>query len=183
MRKILIILFLLGFPSIVKSQTNFSNFQLKDGKIQFEKIYEIDGGTEQELNQRLESFLPTISGLKFDFNETGFTGKVQNVIIDYKKFGGKYMTTWIPLNYPLNGNISIQVKGNRYRLLLTNIETKENEFSEPILFDVYLTKNKGNEFTTNKTILNGLELLDKFLSEKFDILLSNGDKKGNEDDW
>jgi hypothetical protein len=156
---------------------------LKEGKIQYEKIYEIDGGTEQELNQRLESFLPTILGLKFDFDEKGLTGKIQNVIIDYKKFGGKYMTTWIPLNYSLNGNVSIQVKGNRYRLLLTNIETKENEFTEPILFDVYLTKNKGNEFTSNKIILNGLELLDKFLTEKFDLLLYKGDKKGNEDDW
>jgi len=183
MRKILITLLLLGFSFQVKSQISSSNFHLKEGKIQYEKIYEIDGGTEQELNQRLESFLPTISGLKFDFNEMGFTGKVQNVIIDYKKFGGKYMTTWIPLNYPLYGNISLQVKGNRYRLLLTGIETKENEFTEPILFDDYLTKNKGNEFTTNKTILNGLELLDKFLSEKFNLLLFNGEKKEDKDDW
>jgi hypothetical protein len=182
MRKILFTLLLLGISFSVKSQTSFSNFYFKDGKIQYEKIYEIEGGTEQELNQKLQSFLPTISGLKFDFNETGFAGKIQNVIIDYKKFGGKYMTTWIPLNYPLNGSISIQVKGNRYRFLLSDIETRENEFSDPILFDVYLTKNKGTEFTTNKTILSGLELLDKFLTDKFDLLLFKGDKKVD-DDW
>ncbi len=181
MKKTLLTFLLLGFSFIVKSQTSFANFHFKDGKIQYEKIYEIEGGTEQELNQRLESFLPSISGLKFDFSDAGFTGKIQNVTIDYKKFGGKYMTTWIPLNYPLSGNISIQVKGNRYRFLLSDIETKENEFTEPILFDVYLTKNKGTEFTTNKTILTGLELLDKFLIEKFDLLLFKGKK--NEDDW
>jgi hypothetical protein len=28
-----------------------------------------------------------------------------------------------------------------------------------------------------------LELLDKFLIEKFDLLLFQGDKKGNDDDW
>jgi hypothetical protein len=178
MKGLLLPLLFLVFSSNVKSQSTFSNFNLKDGVIKYERVYEIDGETEQQLIDKLNGYLPSVSGLRdVVFNGNVFTGRIERDMVDYQKYGGKRMSTWIPLNYPMNGIFTIQIKENRYRLLITDIETKEDEFSQPVRFNFYLTKNKGTSFTSNKTMLNGMEFVDKFLFDKFNIL------NKTEDDW
>lgn len=166
------------FPFFVEAQV--SNFHLESGNIQYQRIYDVDGVSEDQLIEKLNSRLPSVSGLRdMNFNGSVFTGRIEGLMIDYKKFGGKSMTTWTALNFPMSAIITIQVKDNRYRILLTDIETKGDDLLiGTYIFNSLVTKNKGTEITTNKTVLSGLDLIDKFLFEKF-----NFNSAQIEDDW
>ncbi|MCM0041825.1 MAG: hypothetical protein NBV61_03545 [Algoriphagus sp.] len=177
MRRLSFSLFFL-LPFFVEAQV--SNFHLESGSIQYQRIYDVDGVSEDQLIEKLNSRLPSVSGLRdMNFNGSVFTGRIEGLMIDYKKFGGKSMTTWTALNFPMNAILTIQVKDNRYRVLLTDIETKGDDLLiGTYIFNSLVTKNKGTELTTNKTVLNGLDLIDKFLFEKF-----NFNSAQIEDDW
>jgi hypothetical protein len=177
MRRLPFFLFFL-FPFFVEAQV--SNFHLESGSIQYQRIYDVDGVSEDQLIEKLNSRLPSVSGLRdMNFNGSIFTGRIEGLMIDYKKFGGKSMTTWTALNFPMNAILTIQVKDNRYRILLTDIETKGDDLLiGTYIFNSLVTKNKGTEITANKTVLSGLDLIDKFLFEKF-----NFSPAQIEDDW
>ncbi|MFN3801343.1 hypothetical protein [Belliella pelovolcani] len=175
-------LFLLIFVFLNSYQTEkeIHNFHLENQTIQYIKVFELKEFSENELIDKLNGYLPTVSGVSnIHFNGTVFTGKIENLEIDFKKYGGKWGTTWIPIQYPMNANLTIQVKDNRYRLLISNIECSMQVPPRTVFdFNSMATVKRGTEISTNKTIVQGLKYTDQFLTDKFNI--SN---KQLDNDW
>jgi hypothetical protein len=170
MRKLISLIFLLGLSLQVNSQTNFSNFNLKDGVVKYERIYEIENISEEKLIINLNGFLNSNMGLRdLQLNGSSFTGRIDGMMIDWKKYGGKAMTLWNSLHFPLGGFLSIQVKENRYRIIISEI-TLSSDGGLTYTLNNDATKNSGSIFTTNKTILNGMEIMDKFFFDKFNVV-------------
>ena len=158
------------FLSPIQGTKQAYNFYLENQSIKYKKVFIVDSLNQSELISKLNAYLPTVSGLRnVQFNGDVFTGQIDKLIVNYKKYGGKWATTWTVLNYPMNGNLIVQVKDNKYRLIITDIEFISTYPYVVIDFDKDLTKKKGTILTTNKVALRGLEYLDKFLTDKFTI--------------
>lgn len=178
----LILLLILG-----QTENQHSNFFLENQAITYRKVYEIEFLDEDELIDKMNGFLPTISGIEnINFNGTVFTGYINEWDIDIKKYGAKNISSWAMLSQKLNSKITIQVKENRYRVILSDIQfvaydplnfTNPRPFSIVEMNDV-ATRKKRTEFSSSNTVLNGLELLDKFLTDKFNISIEQLDE-----DW
>jgi len=56
------------------------------------------------------------------FNGIVFTVILENMTINYKKYGEKWGIVWLYLKFPLNANATFQVKENSYKLILPNIQ-------------------------------------------------------------
>lgn len=156
-----------------------SNFYLENQTVQYKRVYEIEGISEESLIEKLNGYLPSVSGLReINFNGSIFTGRVEKLMIDYKKFGGKWGNTWTALNFPINAILTIQVKENRYRVTLSDIQVEGPPGYGASNFDDLVTRKNKTEFIENKIVLNGMELMDKFLEEKFNL---NSEKL--DEDW
>lgn len=161
-------------PQKVENSTNenfieFHNFNIEDYSVQYKKIFDLPETSENEIINNLNSYLPTISNLTYlQFNGNVFTGKIEGLFINYKKFGAKWAKTWLALNHPMYGNLTIQVKDNKYRVIITEMEFFTTNVN--LIYKVNNTINTNNnttEFSKNKTIQQGLELMDLFFTEKF----------------
>ena len=158
------------FLAPMQGEKQAYNFYLENQSIKYIKIFKIDGLNQSELISKLNAYLPTVAGLRnVQFNGNVFTGQIERLTVNYKKYGGKWATTWTALNFPMYGNLTIQIKDNKYRVIIMDIEFISTSPSLVIDFNRDLTKKKGTKLTTNKVVLRGLEYLDKFFTDKFTI--------------
>jgi len=175
------------FSLLIEDVDPVHNFYLENQKVQYRKVFEVEFLSEDELIDKLNGYLPTISGLEnINFNGTVFTGFINEWDIDIKKYGARSISSWVMLSQKMNSKLTIQVKENRYRIVLSDIQfiaydpldfTNSKPFSVTEM-NYVATKKNGTEFSTSNTVLNGLELLDKFLTDKFEISFDQLD-----DDW
>jgi hypothetical protein len=182
-----LILTFIIFSLLPINEESIYNFHLESQAVQYRKVFEVEFLSEDELIDKLNSFLPTFSGLSnIQFNGTVFSGYINEWDIDIKKYGAKGISSWVMLSQKMNSKLTIQVKENRYRIVLSDIQfiaydpldfNNSKPFSVTEMNNV-ATKKRGTEFSTSNTVLNGLELLDKFLTDKFDISIDQLD-----DDW
>ncbi len=170
---------ILSLVVLLQDEQQIHNFYLEKQSVQYKKAFELEDTNDSVMVEKLNTYLPTVSGLtNIQYNGNVFTGRIEKLTVDYKKYGGKWGTTWIALNHPMNGNLTIQVKDNRYRVIITDMEFISA--SPYIVIDVNsaATKKRGTELTTNKTVSQGLEYLDKYFTDKFTITEQQLD-----DDW
>lgn len=155
------------------------NFSIENNGMVYKYVFEANELSQTQITEKLNTILSNSSGIvKVKFVDNEFVGRIEDFTIDYRKFGGKLITAWTALNYPMFADFKIQVKDFKYRLIVTNIE-----FINPspyFIYDVYglATKNNRTQVTDKKPILQGLEFIDKTLNEKFQII----SEKSN-DDW
>ena len=161
---------MLLFAIVLQDEQQISNFYLENQSVQYRKVFELNNTSDSVMIKKLNSYLPTVSCLtNIQFNGNVFTGRIENLTVDYKKYGGRWGTTWIALNHPMNGNLTIQVKNNKYRVIISDMEFIST--SPYIVYDVNgtVTRKRGTEFSANNTIIQGLDFLDKCFTEKFTI--------------
>ncbi len=146
------------------------NFYLENQSIKYKKVFEMNELNQSVIVEKLNTYLPTVSGLtNIQFNGNVFTGQINILTVNYRRYGGKWATTWGALNHPMNANITIQVKDNKYRLVITDIKFISTSPYCVIHINKSATKKKGTKITKNKLVLKGLEYIDKFFTEKFTI--------------
>lgn len=149
--------------------TEFHNFNIEDYSVKYKKVFDLPETSENEIINNLNNYLPTFSNITdLQFNGNVFTGKIERLFINYKKFGAKWAKTWLALNHPMYGNLTIQVKDNKYRVIISEMEFFTTNVN--LIYHVnstITTNNDITEFSRNKTIQQGLELMDLFFTEKF----------------
>lgn len=162
------------------SETNMiHNFYIENNGIVYKHVFEANELNQTQIVEKLNIILSNSTGIvnvKLIDNE--FVGRIEDFTIDYRKFGGKLITAWTALNYPMFADFKIQVKDLKYRMIITNIE-----FINPspyFIYNVYgfATNNNKTQFTDKNPILKGLEFIDKTIIEKFKLSV----EKAN-DDW
>jgi hypothetical protein len=155
------------------------NFYIENNGMVYKYVYEANGLSQTQIVEKLNAVLSNSTGIvNVKFTDNEFVGRIEDFTIDYRKFGGKLITAWTALNYPMFADFKIQVKDLKYRLIITSIE-----FINPspyFIYDVYglATKNNRTQFTDKNPILKGLEFIDKTMTERFKLSI----EKAN-DNW
>lgn len=171
-----VLIILLIFSKNTFSQ---SNFTASENNLTWQKIFDLDSINNtiiiKHLNQK-----PSISNIYEITNQ--ISADVTNDQVDYKNYGGKTMNTLIVLNHKLHAKLIIDIKENKYRVTIKNINFTDdwsiasaNPFnnSDSKLED-YALKSNG-DIRKNNTILKGLEYLDKHFTEQFTITTTKDD--------
>lgn len=155
-----------------------NNFKIDDlGEVQYIKVFEVQNGIEFNTDI-LITFLRTKSNLSnINLIDGNILGDIENVRINYKKYGGKYMNTLIVLNHSMSGEFIIQLKENRYRLIIKDIKflddvsvystNSKKELDNLSYFSKVSTKNGGSKFKTGSIMTKGTGYMDKHFVEMF----------------
>ena len=174
---------LLGLPFLIQplaaqsSEENF-NFYLENNSIEYRNVFEVENTSSNEIIEKLKKHLATASGFNnIEFDGTIYTGQFVEHDVDYKKYGARQRDIFLQLQVPISGKFLIEVKDNRYRVIISDIKGYGHPFGEFQYSDLLTTKRR--EAISEKTIvLNGMNYMDRSFVEKFTLTLV-----GESDDW
>lgn len=137
---------------------NFSetdNFQIENGKVIWQKVYETDL-TKKQLIEQIKS-----SGQFENISQDGenLTAEIKKLSLDYKGFGASEMATpmYVARNY-VNAFALIEFKEHRYRVTLKNIKLIQkyddglSEEGETTDIELFALTKRNTEF--KKSFLN-----------------------------
>jgi hypothetical protein len=170
MKKLFLLTFLL-LPAIAFGQAEnpYKYLKLDNGSVFFERVYNIDSASAQEVESLLISKVPSVKDLsEFSRSSDVITGRLKDCLVDYKRYGGKWGNTLVLLNHPMFASISIVWKENKYRVTVSNIYFMTAGFGKMKLDDT-ITKKRGQEFDQNNIVLRGGTYLEQYLSDLFDF--------------
>lgn len=154
-----------------------TSFVLKENSVVFQKIYSSDLN-KAELTERMKEFLPSVKGFQLtgspNQNEDQFSGKLSDFIVNYRKYGGTLMGTAIVLNYPVSANVIVQVRDNKYRVIIRDVMFKGvkmalNDTGTDLMFDELISKKQRTEIRVSETYLKSARYIDKDFESAFDI--------------
>lgn len=153
-----------------------NNFKTENNTLTWQKVFNAENISTATLIKYFNT-VPNINNISDLDNQIRLS--VENDVVNYKKYGGKSMTTLILLNQLLYASVIIDVKPNKYRVTISNIyfidnwslnsETSNNNHTQ--LSDMVLTRN--NEIKTSKTFSKGMSYLNQHFTEKFNYNPSN----------
>lgn len=171
--KNLIILFLLT-PFFVHAQ--YDNLKLENAQIFFERIYPVDSLKTSDIEKLLLTWVPKLKDVtNFEKAQDIIIVKINNTIIDYKKYGGSWGNTAVFMYHPFFGDVSILWKDGRYKVTVSNMYFITAGFGIMKCSDIF-TKKRGTELSTNKNTVAAGQYIEKYLT---DLFLIKQDKK----DW
>lgn len=179
MRKVLLGL-IISLPLFVFAQdykTAFRDFSIVDYNLVFAKVYKVDL-SEEELESKIKSFLPAVNNFKLDYEASHavarYSGTINKMYINYRKYGGTLLSTATFLNYPISANVIIDLKDSKYRVTIKDIVF--NDVPEPFTsrkqdynINTPFLKKKNTEIKSDSEIRKSLEYINLQLSDSFDI--------------
>lgn len=187
MKKLLLLLFIAPIalfaqvknkqlPENVQDSLINTSFLLKNNEVIFSKVFNSDLD-KSDLLEKLKSILPNIGNFQFKIdasNSDKINGVLTGSTVNYRKYGGTLLGTNGIMNYPLYGNVVVQVKDFKYRVLITNLNYKN--VPEPIgfgkmdiLLDDAVTRSKRTKFKSSIAVHNILTYIDMHFSDLFNI--------------
>ncbi|RZJ54089.1 MAG: hypothetical protein EOO44_06245 [Flavobacterium sp.] len=147
---------------------------IKNNEVIYSKVFEVEA-KKTELINLLKLSLPNIAKFEFKIDANSddkINGNLNGTIINYRKYGGTLMGTNVALNYPLVANVIIQVKDNKYRVLVTNMYFKDVEVLNQkydLILDDGVTRKKRTEFKDSSQVESILKYIDKHLTDTFNV--------------
>ena len=161
-------LFLTGIGT-ARAQTIPATYQLDYGQVRYVRSYELPGLTAEQVTARLCSHLPTVKGLGgVRYNGQAFVGSLDDMTVQYQRYGGKWIRIWPALNTPLSGTLLVEPRTGGYTLTLTQL-TFDKTSSNRTTANVAFTGNKGQGFTDIGRIRQAMVYLDQFLRDEFQV--------------
>lgn len=147
----------------------FENFILEDQTVIYQKIFEQDSLTQDQIQEKLYRFIPTVRGLsEYTINKSLIIAKIANNYIDCSKYLPKKEKASIFLNFRHEGQVLIDWKTGRYRLVVKDLTFYLAQYSG-ISLTVYLTKTNKKEFRDLRAIKNACTCLDSYFTELFTL--------------
>ena len=125
MKKILttLLIIIVSYTSYSQEGINsVENFVIENNGVVYKKIFDLPNQSETELKKNILSFIskvPNVSNVRVIGDE--IFGDISNLKVNYKKYGGSYMSTLILLNHSMFGKLIVQTKDNKYRVLIKDI--------------------------------------------------------------
>ena len=171
--KKLILVFLLT-PFFVRAQ--YDNLKLENTQIFFEKVYPFDSLKTSDIEKLLLTGVPKLKDVTgFEKAQDIIIAKINNTLIDYKKYGGSWGSTAVFMNHPFFGDVSIVWKDGKYKVTVSNMYFDTAGFGIMKCSDIF-TKKRGTELSTNSNAVAAGQYIEKYLANLF---LIKQDKK----DW
>ena len=181
MKKILITLSIIIISYTSYSQdgnTSVEGFVIENNGVVYKKVFELPDQSETELKKNILSFIskvPNVSNVRIVGDE--IFGDISNLKVNYKKYGGSYMSTLILLNHSMFGKLIVQTKDTKYRVLIKDIYfiddvsllsmNSKKEMDNRTDFTDFITKNGRSEFRSSNTIIKGIGYMNSYFSELF----------------
>ena len=169
-----IIVSILSFSQ--EGNTIVENFVIENNGVVYKKVFELPNQSETELKKNILSFIskvPNVSNVRIVGDE--IFGDISNLKVNYKKYGGSYMSTLILLNHSMFGKLIVQTKDTKYRILIKDIYfiddvsllsmNSKKEMDNRTDFTDFITKNGRTEFRTSNTIIKGIGYMNSYFSE------------------
>lgn len=165
-----------NLPENVQDSLINTSFLLKNNEVIFSKVF-VSDLNKAALLEKLQSILPNIGNFEFKIdasNSDKINGVLTGTTVNYRKYGGTLMGTNRIMNYPLYGNVVVQVKDFKYRVLITNLSYKN--VPEPLgygkmdfILDDGVTRNKRTKFKSSIAVHNILTYIDMHFTDLFNI--------------
>jgi len=172
MKKLTIVIILIASNTFSQKYIDtLYHFKVEKNDITWQKVF------ENSLPDLQKTFIKqTMTNLKFDslqeIDET-ISFSVKDDIVDFKKYGGKWGTTAIFIQYPINYLVVIDFKENKYRVTIKSINLKsEIRYMATDLNDYIL---KQGKIKNTNTLNTGLSYYDQHFTEKFTITTKKDD--------
>lgn len=134
MKQALLLLFLLtGFAALAQDESPYKYWTIKGNKtVAFEAVYEYPDKDAEQLKSDLLSFIPTIDGMtNVRENSGGIVADMEGYECDFRAMGYTLMGAPAILRYPKFGNVSVQIKDGKYKVVVSNFITDKRERSDP----------------------------------------------------
>lgn len=175
MKTILTITFLLIIDNYIFSQVKFDYLKLENNQFLFERVYDYDSLSADEIEKLLISNVPTLSNIKdFQNNQKIITAKIEGTKIDFKKYGGQSMSVPAFFGGLFFANISIVWKDKKYRVTATNMYFQVQGLGKMTTTDIF-TKDRGTEMRIHRKLEESGIYLQTYLSELFTLKLAKKD--------
>lgn len=171
-KNILLLAILITQNIFSQNQTDtLHNFKVEDNVLIWQKVFETN------LKEKEKTFITKII-THFKYNNLQ---EIDNIIsfsvsddtIDYKKYGGKWGTTAIFVQYPNNYLVVVDFKESKYRITIKNINLSSNNRNLATNLEDYVLRN--NQIKNSKTFNKALDYYNKHFTEKFTITTKKDD--------
>lgn len=157
----------------VGQESPYKNYKMNGGQLLFSHVYDCDSLSSPQIESLLNRSIPTIKGVTdFRKEENVITCRFINALIDYRKYGKKWASTPALLNHPYSGNITIEWKDKKYKVVLSNVIFHTAGFGDMNLEDI-LTRNKGKEWDERKNTKLIGNLTEQYFIDLFVINYDN----------
>ncbi len=173
MKKIYAFLFLSIFAFGFSSDSPYRYLKIIDNQVVFQKVYEMEGLSESDVERLLTSNTPKVKNLtEFRKYEGVITARLNEADIDLTKYGLSVWSNYDALlNHPLFCDVSIDWKEGKYRVTLSSLLFKAEGLGDITGTDAYckILKKGNKEWSTVKNRVKGGLLLERYLSDLFDF--------------
>lgn len=169
MKTIQFIILLITYIGFGQNQTKES-FVLENNQVYWQSVLPRENIKADSLKILFETaVLPKIKISKLDKKPDQLSFDVEDVAIDYKKYGGRNFSTGVFAKQAHLYHVVVEFKDGRYRVTISqiqNIDDKVKSVNEP--FEEAVTKN-GESFHQSKMVETGLQIVNTYFTEKFTI--------------
>ncbi len=162
--KYLILSFLL-MPFFIQAQNQY--LKLEKAQVYFEKVYSVDILKSPGIEKLLLNEVPKVKGLKgFQKSHDTINAKIENIVIDYKRYGGRWSNTDVFMNYRFSGDVLIVWEAGKYKVTVSNMYFNKDGSDKIKCSDVF-TKNHRTQFGTRRIGISSRQYLEKYLADLF----------------
>lgn len=162
---------LLILSQAVSAQDFASNFRLIKGKVVYENILHNEEltGLKEPLIKQLYS-----TGGITNIQDKGnyLTADINEMIIDFRKYGATYLDVSYALNKVIRGKLIIEFRDGRYKANISDIVFYDNPPSKDsgeFLLEEVFVRNTRQEFRSRHTVKLSLHVMDMQFREIFTI--------------
>lgn len=171
--KQIIFFLLISFSAFSQIKHTTTDFYLSEKKVYWQHIYEVKDKDSIELRNYFEKeILLSLKLSDLQSIENTISFKISDDSVDFRKYGGKAMTTAFLSQLPLNYLVIIDFKNQKYRVTIKEIFLNDNRTGNNYLsgnLTEFCTKKKATIFNESNTITKGLEYNNNHFLEKFTI--------------
>jgi hypothetical protein len=158
--------------------TSLSNFYIENNSVVYKRVFDLPNQNEKEVKAALLKFIskvPNVSNVRESGNE--IFADISNMKINYQKYGGSYMSTLILLNHSMFAMLIVQIKDNKYRILIKDIYfmddvsllslNSKKEMDNRTDLTPVITKAHASEFKSSSIIVKGMGYLNSQFTDLF----------------
>jgi hypothetical protein len=169
--------------SAFSQTTSYVDFKLDNQEIIYQKVFPYDSVTVEKLGDFYVK-LPYVSD--FDRSSDRITFKINDVVVDYKKFQFSQVSTpSIIQTGKYSGEVSVDIKDGKYRVTVRKIQLTGDivykKITAPDNLTNYACRNNGTYISSDWCKPNTLGLLAKAFTDKLQYVES--DAKKDNSDW
>lgn len=158
--------------------TALSNFYIENNTVVYKRVFELPNQNEKEVKDALLKFIskvPNVSNVRESGNEV--FADISNMKVNYQNYGGSYMSTLILLNHSMFAKLIVQIKDNKYRILIKDIYfmddvslqslNSKKEMDNRTDLTPVITKAHASEFKSSSIIVKGMGYLNSQFIDLF----------------